>query len=362
MEYIKKTANKWNKISYGIIFCGFLLLLAVMIEEYLFGLPYDAGDLYRFLAENFSDKVTEAFLFLIPLFVLAFFLLCLMLLADNWLLKVEGEKLRKRLVCLFYGLLCLFACDDSRLGLGYELLHGFLSIKGIGIILCSTVAVLLAGVFFRKKRGMEFLLTVLFYFVSIVLLDGDAITGIFKAVCGLLYFGIVFGVTSIHFKLNGVQRLELCAGVLFVILLCGETFVVHNNMKMESDRREQLACLDQLFIKMEQKATDKNKKIIGLNKGLNLLLVFDRDAEVLYDPSRLQTGKRSRFSYSDEVRDLYEIAGTGEFGLGRLNDYAAANEIHFMIVTDNDGMMPAMTEHAGYELLYTTTGIQLYYK
>lgn len=362
MEYIKKTADKWNKISYGIMFGGFLLLLAAMVGEYLYGKPYDAGGMYRFLTEIFPDKVTEAAFFLIPMLVLSFFLVCLMLLADVWLSKVEGEKLQKRLICLFYGLLCLFACDDSRWGLGYELLHGFLSIKGIGIILCSTIAMLFTGIFWQKKCLWGNLLSCFFYFVSVVWWNGEIITGALKAVCGLLYLGAVLGVTCIHFKLAGLQRIELCAGVLAVTLLCGETFMIQNNVSPLSGRREQLECLNRIFAEMEQRSSAENNKIIGLNRGLELLLTFDRDAEVLYDPARLQTGKRSRFTYAEEIRDLYEIAGTGEFGLGRLNDYAAANGIRFMIVTDNDDMMPAMTEYAGYELLYTTDGIQLYYK
>lgn len=366
MGIAKMKNGKLHIIQRLILALAFLAMAALVLFWQLFAMPRDAGNLIVFLRGIAGTGIlfeVASKSIMIAAFML--FLGFLILTADLWLDKQNGSWFEKRLLTLFFAMFLVAFLDDVRYGIPYQLIHGLLSGKGLVLTISVSVAVLVASKCYRTIGGVKGVgIGVLILVVPVLLLW--PLTGLRWAMAQLLasygYYAAVFASSFLVLHYHGMNQAIAFLGCIAIVLLCGQSLINPDGMRLSADRTQQLVETMEIYDLIYEREGTKDVLVMGNNEGLLRILMMDDDAQVPYHPETFYTGRRGRLYAEEMMQYLYQSAENKEEGLGLLTTYAQQNGYRYVLLVQQDGLEYNMVVDGGYEILYEGQDMQLYYK
>lgn len=344
---------------------GILAELLIFLANVCVTMPYDMGETVKWLMDHVGTGVAlHLLLVLIPVAIFVLFQLSLMIMGQM-LLKVEKQvRLQKCLEIVFWGDLLLLFGDERRWALSYQMLHGLCSIRGLRFVLPVMGVMLIAAM--AAKRIWKKQAAVTLGIVLLLLMIYCKFTGFLglpaKILYVSLYYVTVFGIVILTDRLEKKQQMTFCIGVFVVIWFCGQ-FVFSNGTHIHlSHRDEKLSQIMEMFAIIEEKEENNLPMIAGNNGGLKLIMAYNTDIEIPYDPNEMAAAKWSRQQYDDAMITMYNAADFGEYGLGALISYAQQKGCRYILLADEESWIANNMIAGGYALLYETEDMMLFYK
>lgn len=365
MQKSEVTCEKLNILQRVILTFGFFLLVAVFLFWQLFAMPKNAESLLhiliRLVGEGFGFSIlTKA----IPVASLFLFLGFVLLGERHYLGILLTDSFEKQIAVVFFSMLFAFFGDGKNWMVTYQLAHGLLSIKGIVFVLCAGFWQLLFGVLLRKTGKKARILQA---FISgclllILLLLFGLKQGCLAFFSTVFYFGMVYGVSFLFLSFKKEKRVIFFWGILGTILLCGQSLWRIGEMHFYADRANVLLQTMEMLEQVKVREGGADGLICGNNEALEWILAIDQDREVPYWPEWYAKGRQKRVEETEEMLALYGALGQGEDGLGLLTTYAQNNGYRYILLPREEALEYSMVVNGGYEILYGTEKMQLYYK